>query len=140
MKHLKLWLFIMIAILVLPVVALAQGEGEPFDISTFVIGLMAPAGAAMIISGWLSAKLTNASGVGALIQSWVVSVVLTMLAALVGLIPIAIGDVWSWVLLGLGNGVLANLLYKLGIWDALLNAMGGMTITQQANKKMNPDH
>lgn len=93
------------------------------DIQNLILSLLYDGAPAMVISGWISMKWTHAEGIGAQVQSWGVAIVLVILGSLTGYIGIPISDVWQWLLAGLTNGLIANLLYKSGVLDAILIAL-----------------
>jgi len=101
-----------------------------FDISAFILQLLVSGGIAMTVSGWIAAKWTHLTGTAMLIQSLVVAIALAGLASLVGIIPVPIAAFWTWIKLGLGNGVLAALIYKIGIFNNLLTSLGARTAHQ----------
>lgn len=98
-----------------------------FDYQSFIIQLVSEGGAAMLVSGWVASKWTHASGVPMLIQTFVVSIVLTAAASVVGIIPVHVTEFWAFLRTSFTNGVLAALLYKLGIFNSLLTAVQART-------------
>ena len=103
-----------------------------FDVQNFIISLLVNGGAGMIVSGWVAAKWTNASGLWMNVQTFATSLILTAAASLLGLIPIPISDFWHFVQSGVTNGVLASLLYKSGIFGNILGVIGARTNHQKA--------
>ena len=103
-----------------------------FNLSDFILSLIANGGSAMLVSGWVSTKWTHASGLAMVIQTWITAIVLTLGASVVGLIPLPVSDVWGWIVAGFSNGVLANILYKTGAFDAVLELLKART-THQTN-------
>ena len=77
----------------------------------------------MIVSGLISARYTQASGLLMILQTIAVSLILTAGASLLGWIPVQISDVFNFIKAGVGNGLLSMLLYKTGILDSLLETL-----------------
>lgn len=74
-----------------------------FDVQSFILSLVANGGIAMVVSGWLAAKVTHWDGLLMNVQSILVAVVLTGIGSLAGLVPIAISDYWHFLQTGLAN-------------------------------------
>lgn len=129
---LRFLIFIMFLAAIFPIVALAQGTptDPQFDISLFILGLLAQSAPAMIVSGWIATHVTGATGWTMKVQSFLIAVIMTMLYALVGVLPVPFSEVWKWIALGATNGVLANLLYKIDLFNELLTLLKARTVHQ----------
>lgn len=110
-------------------------DNGTFEIQSFILQLLAGGGSAMLVSGWLSAKWTKFTGTPMLVQTFVVSILMAALASLVGIIPISIAEFWTWFSGGLGNGVVASLIYKWGVFNNLLTSLGARTVHQIEGEK-----
>jgi hypothetical protein len=104
---------------------------QTFDIQAFVLSLLAAGAPALVISGWISNKLTHLDGAAMLVQSLVVAIAITFLEAAAGVIGIPPGAVWQWLVAGLTNGVIAAILYKLGVFNSFLDKIGALTAHQK---------
>lgn len=107
---------------------------QPFDIQAFVLSLLTAGGPALVISGWISSKLTHFEDEAMLVQSFVVAIAITFLEAAFGVIGIPASSVWQWFVAGLTNGVVAGILYKLGVFNSILAKIGALTPKQQAKR------
>jgi len=120
-----------VASLFVPAMLWAQDKpGSTFDTQEFILTLMANGGLGMLVSGWIAAKWTNASGIAMVIQTLVVAIVLTAGASLLGIIPVPISDYWQFLLKSVTNGVLSMILYKLGIFDSVLGLLKAKSVHQ----------
>lgn len=97
---------------------------ETFNIQDFILNLLIDGAPAMVLSGWLSTKMTHLSGTAMLIQTWVLAIALTFFYALVGIIPVSVTELWTLITSGFANGLIANLIYKSGILDSLMLKIG----------------
>lgn len=116
----------------------AQSSGGPaagsFDLQGYLLSLLANGGLGMVLSGLLSARYTGASGLLMILQTIVVSLILTAGASILGLIPVPISDIMNFLKAGLANGLLSMLLYKSGILDSLLETLKAKSAHQIAQQ------
>lgn len=105
------------------------------DLTTFLLTLIAAGGLAEVVSGWISAHWTNFSGTLMNVQTFVVGIALMFLASLFGVIAIPVGDVWAWLLAGIGNGTIASILYKWGVFNNVLATLKARSNHQLAQVK-----
>jgi hypothetical protein len=90
------------------------------DIQAMILSLLTDGAPALLVSGWISTHWTHATGIPAQLQSWAVAIALVLFGSLVGYIPIPVGEVWTWLIAGFTNGLIANLIYKSGFLDNIL--------------------
>lgn len=90
------------------------------DIQALILSLLTDGAPALLVSGWISTHWTHWTGFKAQIQSWAVAVVIVMVGSVVGYVNIPIGEVWTWLVAGFTNGLIANLIYKSGFLDNIL--------------------
>ena len=129
--QIKLYIALIVAMLIFPVIVLAQDQSTaPFQLQDYLLSLVGEGGIAMLVSGWMSAQWTKFSGWLMIAQTFVVAIALTMLSSLVGIIAAPIGETWMWFRAGLGNGVLAMILYKTGIFNSVLEMLKARTAHQ----------
>ena len=127
-RIIQMLLFCILLLVFAPVTLFAQnGSGATFDPQAFILSLCASGGLAMLVSGWISAQWTNFTGIPMILQTWVVAIAITFLGSVLHMIPLGPGEAWDWLLKGLGNGIIANLLYKLGVFDSILTALKAKT-------------
>ncbi len=105
------------------------------DLTTFLLTLIASGGVAEVVSGWVSAHWTNASGTLMNVQTFIVGIVLMFVASFFGVIAIPATDVWGWLLAGVGNGTIASILYKWGVFNNLLTTLKARSNHQLAQVK-----
>jgi hypothetical protein len=107
---------------------------DNYDIQGFILNVLFSGGLGMLLSGWVAAKFTKFTGSLMLTQTLVISIILAALASFFGVIPVPIGEFWTWFKYGIGNGTLAALIYKSGVFNSWLESLGAMT-THQIEQK-----
>lgn len=125
MKNLIRFLFVLLAVLMLPVVAFCQevaagaASETGFDPQAWFVSLAAMVGAVMTITQWIKGLLLTA-GIGTKLLSWMVSIVLAFLGWYFEL-GILAGLQWFWVAIyALSAGLVANSIVDLNIVQAIL--------------------
>jgi hypothetical protein len=105
----------------------------PYDfINALILSLVGAGGLAMLVSGWISNKITHLTDLKMQIQTYVVAVLITMIFSLLHWIPVSIGDVWAWVGDGIVGGLASNFLYKSEIFWNLMAKVKALTPHQLA--------
>jgi len=102
------------------------------NLADYILGLVTNSALVMLLSGWIAVQITKATGLGMILQTWLVAIIVTFFASVFGVIPVNIAEFWSFLRFGVFNGVMANLLYKIGAYDALLVWLKAKTAHQSA--------
>lgn len=107
------------------------GGSTVFDLAAWFAALMASGGVIATISGWLG-KLLKVEGIWMQLLTWVIAGLVALAASLMGLIPVHISDVWKFLVVSFGGGLMTNVLYALGVYDHILKLFGAVTPHQAA--------
>jgi hypothetical protein len=85
---------------------------DTFNIMDGIKSLLVAGSPVLIISGWISAHLTHAADKWMVLQSFLIALLLTIIASFMGWSGIPISDIWAWLFSGLTNGLVATLIYE----------------------------
>ena len=127
MKRFLSFLMILFAVLVVPVMALAQAAEtvatqatEVFDPSAFFVSLSALVAGVTIVTQWLKLRVKSV-GFWTKFLSWAVSAGLSLAGWILHL-GIFEGVAWYWMLgYAFAAGLVANSIFDLGVVTAILN-------------------